>query len=125
MLQRPSQPQPTPPPSHPSPPLPKKACVAGDPHSLPCSHKLSKAARKKELRAESGAEPPQAPRAFVLPDGASASELSSELLFLREELLAKQEEERTRLAAAAQQLQQPLRDDVQVLYDEAMELMSE
>lgn len=61
----------------------------------------------------------------MLPDGASASELSSELLFLREELLAKQEEERTRLAAAAQQLQQPLRDDVQVLYDEAMELMSE
>jgi hypothetical protein len=95
------------------------------PHSLPCSHKLSKTARKKALRAESGAEQPQQPRAFALPDGASASELSSELLFLREELLAKQEEERARLAAAARQLQQPLRDDVQVLYDEAMELMSE
>ena len=96
------------------------------PHSLPCSHKLTKAARKKELlRAGSGAEAPQPPRAFVLPDGASASELSSELLFLREELLAKQEEERGKAAAAALQLQQPMRDDVQVLYDEAMELMSE
>ena len=44
---------------------------------------------------------------------------------MREELLAKQEEERGKAAAAALQLQQPMRDDVQVLYDEAMELMSE
>ncbi len=90
-----------------------------------CSHKLSKAARKKELRAASGAAPAQPPRTFALPDGVSASELSSELLFLREEMLAKQEEELAKLAAAAQQQQQPRRDDVQVLYDEAMELMSE
>jgi hypothetical protein len=66
----------------------------------------------------------QQQRTFVLPDGVSASELSSELLFLREELLAKQEEERLRHADAAKQKQQQ-RTDAQVLYDEAMELVSE
>jgi hypothetical protein len=75
------------------------------------------------MSAASAAQP-LPPRTFVLPEGVSASELSSELLFLREELLAKQEEAQQKLAEAAKQQQQQ-RDDAQVLYDETMELVSE
>ncbi len=78
--------------------------------------------------AEGAQQQQQQRRTFVLQDGASASDLSSELLFLREELLAKQEEAEAKAAVAAkqqQQQQQQSRDDAQVLYDEAMELLSE
>jgi hypothetical protein len=79
------------------------------------------------MNAAEGAQPLQR-RSFVIPDGVSPSELSSELLFLREEMMAKQEEEQMKTAALLKQQQQQHqqhRDDSQVLYDEAMELLSE
>ncbi len=95
-----------------------------------CSHKLNKAERKRKMNAAEGTQQQQQQRrrTFVLQDGASASDLSSELLFLREEMIAKQEEAEAKAAASAKQQQQQLlqsRDDAQVLYDEAMELLSE